>query len=217
MVQEELLSISEASQLLGVSETALRQWTDEGNIKAFITPGGHRRYDRAELKKLLNSQQKTLGIKDLVIQLEDSADSLREVSMASIGATSWYGKLGKDDKEKLAFLGRQSLKMVIKYIHEPSKREETITQAHDVGSEMGEMLAKLGVPLADSVEIFLMHRAPIIKTVTHMMKKREVYTERVIDTIPLVTRTMDEALVALVDSHQKYSKNKRENYLEEGD
>ena len=49
MTQEPLLSISEASQLLGFSEAALRQWTDEGKIKAFITPGGHRRYVRAEL------------------------------------------------------------------------------------------------------------------------------------------------------------------------
>ena len=55
MAQEPLLSISEASQLLGVSEGALRQWTDEGKIKAFITPGGHRRYARAELKKLMGS------------------------------------------------------------------------------------------------------------------------------------------------------------------
>ena len=55
MDQKPLLSISEASQLLGVSDGALRQWTDEGRIKAFITPGGHRRYDRVELKKFISS------------------------------------------------------------------------------------------------------------------------------------------------------------------
>ncbi len=39
--EETLLSISEASDFLGVSEPALRQWTDAHKIKAFVTPGGH--------------------------------------------------------------------------------------------------------------------------------------------------------------------------------
>ena len=50
-----LLTIGEACQVLGVSEVTLRQWTDEGKVKAFITPGGHRRYPEAELKQLLGS------------------------------------------------------------------------------------------------------------------------------------------------------------------
>jgi len=73
LAEEPLISISEASHVLGVSEAALRQWTDEGKIKAFITPGGHRRYSRADLKRFMSSQQRTLGIKDLVIELEDTA------------------------------------------------------------------------------------------------------------------------------------------------
>jgi excisionase family DNA binding protein len=56
--QEEIVSISEASHLLGVNEATLRQWTDEGKLKAFITPGGHRRYYRADLKKFTRSSRK---------------------------------------------------------------------------------------------------------------------------------------------------------------
>ncbi|MDD4873752.1 MAG: helix-turn-helix domain-containing protein [Dehalococcoidales bacterium] len=204
MTQESLLSISEASQLLSVSETSLRQWTDEGKIKAFITPGGHRRYDMAELTKLLNPQQKMLGIKDLVVELEDTAILLREISKASLNTTHCYNKLSKEKKERLSHLGRQSLNMIIKYIHEPSKREETVKQAHDVGHEMGGMLAELGLPLTDSVEVFLLHREPIINALTHMMKKKEACTGRVVDAVPLAAHIMDEALVGLVDAHQKY-------------
>ena len=80
MAQEPLLSISEASHLLGVSEAALRQWTDERKIKAFITPGGHRRYARAELKKFIGSHQKILGVKDLVIELEETAQQHGEIA-----------------------------------------------------------------------------------------------------------------------------------------
>ena len=43
------LSIREASQLVGVSVATLRRWSDAGNVSAFTTPGGHRRFDRSVL------------------------------------------------------------------------------------------------------------------------------------------------------------------------
>lgn len=61
MGQEAFLNIGEASRILGVSETALRQWTDEGKIKAFVTPGGHRRYSRYDLKKFVSAHPRMLG------------------------------------------------------------------------------------------------------------------------------------------------------------
>ena len=204
MAQEPLLSISEASQLLGVSEGSLRQWTDEGKIKAFITPGGHRRYIRAELKKFMSSHPRMLGIKDLVVELEDTAQMLRETSRTSLNNTSWYNKLHEESREHMAHLGRQLLNLIIKYITEPSKREETVQLTRDAGHNLGETLAKLELPLTDSVEAFLLHRDPIMNAVTHLMRKREAFTGRIVEAIPMVAHVMDEALVALVAAHQQY-------------
>ncbi len=203
MIQEPLIGIREASQLLGVSEAALRQWTDEGKLKAFITPGGHRRYARAELKKFMGSHPRMLGVKDLVVELEDTARLLRETPRTSLNTTSWYSELHEESKEHLAHLGRQLLNLIIKYITEPSKREETIQMTRDAGHDLGETLAKLELPLTDSVEAFLLHRYPIMNAVTHLMRKREAFTGRVVEAIPLVAHVMDEALVALVAAHQQ--------------
>ena len=204
MVQEPLVSISEASHILGVSEAALRQWTDEGKIKAFITPGGHRRYSRADLKKFMGSHPKMLGIKDLAVELEDTVQLHREISKKSLSTTSWYNKLGEESQEHLAELGRRLLNLIIRYITEPSKREETIKLARDVGHNHGETLAKLGLPLTDSVEAFILHRNPIIDAATHLLRKGGTFTGRVVEAIPLVTHVMDEALLALITAYQQY-------------
>ena len=204
MAQESLVSISEASHLLGVSEAALRQWTDEGKITAFITPGGHRRYSKTGLKKFISSHQKVLGIKDLVIELEDTVRLHREIAKTSLDTTSWYNKLSDESKAQLAVLGRRLLKLIIRYITVPSKREETIKLAIGVGQGFGGTLAKLGLPLTDSVEAFILHRNPIMNATTHLMKKREAVTGRVVEAIPLVARVMDETLVSLVSAHQQY-------------
>ena len=204
MVQELLISISEASQILGVSEAALRQWTDEGKIKAFITPGGHRRYSKTELKRFVTSQQKRLNIKDLVVELEDTTRLHREIAQTSFQTTPWYNKLNAESQEHLADLGRRLLHLIVRYIAEPSKREEITKLARDVGHDHGETLAKLDLPLTDSVEAFILHRNSIMNATVHLVRKREALSGRVVQAIPLVTHIVDEALVTLVAAHQEY-------------
>src|SRR5689334_5097875 len=47
------VSLSEASRLLGVSPATVRRWSDAGRLRAFTTPGGHRRFSRSALQRLL--------------------------------------------------------------------------------------------------------------------------------------------------------------------
>ncbi|MCX6002898.1 MAG: helix-turn-helix domain-containing protein [Chloroflexi bacterium] len=200
----DFVGISEACQILRVSETALRQWTDEGKIKAFVTPGGHRRYLVADLHKFMSSHQKSVGIRDLVVELEDAVNPLREIARTSLSAKAWYNKLDTDSQQHLANLGRNMLQVIIKYATEPSRREETMVMARDVGHGFGQTLAKLGLPLIDSVEAFILHRDPIMNAATHLMKRREACTGRFLEAIPLMDQVIDEALVSLVAAHQQY-------------
>jgi len=52
-----MISIREASKILGVTEKTLRLWEKEGKIKPKRTEGGHRRY---EISDLLNSKKNEL-------------------------------------------------------------------------------------------------------------------------------------------------------------
>ena len=47
---QNLVSISKAAKLLGVSEITLRRWDNEGRLPSIRTEGGHRRYDISKLK-----------------------------------------------------------------------------------------------------------------------------------------------------------------------
>ena len=63
---DRLVTIGEASKVLGVSITTLRRWEKEGRLQPDdITPGGHRRYDlvklRPELFRLERSDRKTVA------------------------------------------------------------------------------------------------------------------------------------------------------------
>jgi len=198
-----LVTISEASGILGVSEVALRQWTDEGRIKAFITPGGHRRYSKTELKKFVSSHQKVVGVRDLIAEIEATSELHSEIGRTSLITKDWYNQLGNEEKLKLAHLGRDMLNVIVRHLNEPTKRERTLELARNVGRGFGETLAGLGLQLTDSVEAFILHRDPIMKAVAHLMKKREAHSSKITEAIPSTARIMDEALLSLVAAHQQ--------------
>ena len=47
------LSLGSAARVLGVSAVTLRRWADAGRIACFRTPGGQRRFRRADLERIL--------------------------------------------------------------------------------------------------------------------------------------------------------------------
>jgi excisionase family DNA binding protein len=49
----EWLTLGQAARFLGVAQSTIRKWSDMGRVPAFYTPGGHRRYRRADLEKFL--------------------------------------------------------------------------------------------------------------------------------------------------------------------
>jgi excisionase family DNA binding protein len=201
-------SISEASQILGVSETALRHWTDEGKIKAFITPGGHRRYEITELKRFIGAQPKTPGIKQLVEELENTTALHREIvrsdNLANDSRVTGYRPPFDDDAVKqLADLGRRLHYAIISYVNKPRQREATLELVREIGGSFGHTLATLGLPLTDAVTAFVRHRGPIMDAVTQTMKHHEFVSQSVAEAPALVARVMDEALLALVAAHQE--------------
>jgi excisionase family DNA binding protein len=203
--QPDLISISEASQILGVNEATLRQWTDEGKLSAFITPGGHRRYSKSDLKKLTRPGQRVLGIRDLVSELEDTTPRHREIARSFLDSPLQAVKPCEEHQRQLAELGRNLLTLTARYISEPSRREESLDAARDTGRGFGHLLAEMGMPLTVSAEAFLTHRELIMQAAANIMGKREAVGGRIAEAIPLANHLIDETLIAMIGAHQKYT------------
>src|SRR5881394_2387741 len=48
------LTLGQAAKYLGVAQSTIRKWSDQGRVPAFYTPGGHRRYRRTDLETFLD-------------------------------------------------------------------------------------------------------------------------------------------------------------------
>ena len=193
-----LLTIGEASGMLGVSEATLRQWTDNGKVKAFITPGGHRRYSRADLAKLTRTRR--YGIKELVQKMEASPHL--QIGRERFARAPWYKKLGVKPRKKLREFGREILNLAIIYISRRRQRSEISKQAKKLGGELGKYLAESGLSLTDSLEAFLLYRAPVADIVLEVAKGGGILSQGVVEVMPEVNRLLDDILLSLVSAYQ---------------
>jgi len=69
-----LLSVSEAAELLGVSTKTIRRWEADGKIKAVRTEGGHRRFEVSDL--IGNKQDDSLTVAYARVGSRDQKEDL---------------------------------------------------------------------------------------------------------------------------------------------
>ena len=55
----EWISTKKAKSLLGVGSTTIKRWADDGTLASMRTPGGHRRFRRDAVERLLRQQPAT--------------------------------------------------------------------------------------------------------------------------------------------------------------
>jgi excisionase family DNA binding protein len=71
------LTLGQAARYLGVAQSTIRKWSDSGRVRAFKTPGRHRRYRRDDLDAFLEGSLPDARSGPVVLIVDDDAQ-LRE-------------------------------------------------------------------------------------------------------------------------------------------
>src|SRR6266498_694367 len=77
--EPEWLTLGQAAKFLGVAQSTIRKWSDQGRVPAFYTPGGHRRYKRRDLEAFLERSGPMAKDAGPLVLIVDEDDKLREL------------------------------------------------------------------------------------------------------------------------------------------
>jgi excisionase family DNA binding protein len=83
LATDDLLRPREAADLLGVRTTTIARWAREGKLTPLRTPGGHRRYNRADIRQLLADETTPSDAQQVAedaARLYDQGWSIRQVA-----------------------------------------------------------------------------------------------------------------------------------------
>ena len=200
------LALGAASRLLGVDPDTLRRWADEGRVEAFTTPGGHRRFARRGLERLVAARR--TGPRGAVAGLGATPDRLSAVyrrrygarrtespdPRASVPATD-HG-IYRDD-------GRRLVDALLRQLDAPAAaaRDEAEHEALAITADLGERLAASGITLDDAIALFVAARRPFLAELGAIARRRDLDSARLTGLYDAASSLLDRLLLRLVASH----------------
>ena len=186
------LSLRDACRLLDVSNTTLRQWADNGYLRVYRTPGGHRRFLRDDVESFANApeQAQEQGREDAI---EDSAlrKIRRSLSRNDVVKQSWYQSVEEEGKDRMRLFGRRLLSLLLQESGPRRRRQELLEEAHMLGREYGTEMSERGVSLKDTIEAFVFFRTMVLDSTNSGAWNR-------------IIEAADRVLVGMADSYQTY-------------
>ena len=189
------LSLRDACRLLDVSNTTLRQWADNGYLRVYRTPGGHRRFLRDDVESFTNAPEKAQeqGREDAI---EGSA--LRRIRR-SLGRNDvlqqpWYQSIEEEGKVRMRLFGRRLLSLLLQEAGSRRRRQELLEEAHLLGREYGTEMSERGVTLKDTIEAFVFFRTMVLDSTNPGSWGR-------------IIEAADRVLVGMADSYEDSDKS----------
>jgi excisionase family DNA binding protein len=198
------VSLSEASRLLGVSPATVRRWSDAGRLRVFTTPGGHRRFSRRALDRLLpaeRSQRPSLGSAGLTATR--IARTYRRARRDVSTELPWV--LALTDAQRMLFRehGQLLAAHLLQYLDAPGPEAaaDHLAEAVANAADYGRVAAAQGLSLSQTVEGFLRFRAPFHHELAVAARRRGFDTPETTDLLETAERAMDQLLVATMTGH----------------
>ncbi len=197
--EQEWLSLSEASKLLGVHPATLRQWSDEGKVHTFRTPGGHRRFSRAELDHMLHvTSLRGVGLSSYV--MSETLQRTRQ-ELPSVLQQSWAQGFTDDERQRRRESGRQLLALTTYLINHEALNEEQLCSACQLGVEYGRMMLRTGHSLPDAVMAFIFFRDSLLETVLSLPETTGLDRDATLAIMRRINDLLNMVLRAMMDAH----------------
>jgi excisionase family DNA binding protein len=169
----EWIAAGEAVALLGVSPATLRRWADAGQLAAFTTPGGHRRFERAAVLSLLPAMRRS-----------------RPAHGASASMVVPAGEEGVL-RALRAYLGSP-----------PAARADTLCQAQESATRYGAQTRAAGLSTAEIVRTFQRLRSRLLRELSTGPFAQGIDAPHAVDLLMTAIEQCDGLLEACVGAHE---------------
>lgn len=199
------LSLGPASRMVGVDPDTLRRWADEGRIEAYVTPGGHRRFDRQTIEALVSSRR--TGSRPLA-SLGASPERLTRAYRRSYVADPTARDIPADDdhaREHYRRDGRLLVEALVAHLDagDDAERDRSEADATALVDDLARRLAASGTSLTEAVGLFVAARRPFLDELTGLGRRRALDASRLAALYQDASGLLDRLLLRLIATYQE--------------
>ena len=132
------LTLGQAAKYLGVAQSTIRKWSDQGRVPAFYTPGGHRRYKRHDLEAFLERSGPGKPARGPLVLLVDDDAQVREVVRVNLEMEGYAVREAANAEDGLAALEDEAPDLILLDVMMPQvdgwEMLRRVHERHGVGS-----------------------------------------------------------------------------------
>jgi len=198
------ITLGAASQQLGVSETTIRRWADEGEIRSYRTRGGHRRVLEEDLRGIVANAAPTPSPRD--------TDRISDLALARVKrrisrgrqkhSLDHFATMSPETIDRLRLLGRQVVDLFARYIASDSKKERFSEDARTIGREYGRSLVAEKVGLTAAVATFNSMRRSLEETASQIATEAGLSTEEAVEAVENTLQLADQILEGMASVYE---------------
>jgi excisionase family DNA binding protein len=136
--ETEWLTLGQAAKYLGVAQSTIRKWSDVGRVPAFYTPGGHRRYKRADLDAFLARSGPGQPARGPLVLVVDDDPQVRDVVRINLEMEGYAVRDAANAEEGLAAIEDDAPDLILLDVLMPQvdgwEMLKRVQERHGVGS-----------------------------------------------------------------------------------
>lgn len=197
----EWLSLKRASQQLGIHYTTLRAWADEGKIRVFRTPGGHRRFHKDDLNRFLAEHAYVSELSKPEGLVEAVMGRVRaEMEKPTSVVKNWHYSLDGEAVEVRRRRGRQLFRLAVLYVMKRTKNESILEEGRLLGIEYGREAALKGVGLVEIGRAVQFFRGQLLRSIRPEESQQDSDDMQIQE---LIDQFFDEVLYAVLAGYEE--------------
>ncbi len=195
------LSLSAASEMLGVHSTTLRRWADTGSVPVYITPGGHRRFARTDIEAL--AARRPIPGQAIGTTWARKALATTRTELA-LGNTRlyWVNELTDDDRATWRRTGYKLMGVVLRYINSPNEDENLLAEARMIGTDYARYALSSGLSLTAALEAALYFRDSLVEAAMDMPEESHIRPDSSARLLRRISRVANEVHLVVAAHYQ---------------
>ncbi len=198
------LTLSGASELLGVHPTTLRAWADAGVVRAFLTPGGHRRFLASELTAFIAQRRSDAAEQALAPAPDQTLRQMREqLNAQPMARQAWFQRLSDGQRAHHRETGQRLLGLLLQFVSRQDHVDHFLSEARTLAREYGTEFAQAGASIVELAQAFLLFRRLIVTAAYNSASSVNVDDSEGVRLWQRINLFMDELLIATLESFEK--------------
>jgi hypothetical protein len=175
-----------------------------GHMPHLRTPGGHRRFQKADLISWMEGKQATA----LVPQPESLVQSAvgftrQEMAEQHVTGEPWYAAFDQEvDRQQMRDTGRKLFGLAIQYMSRSHSREPILEEGRRIGQFYGRQSAELGISLVHMMRALFFFRESLLRAAKPGQANPGQYDEEDVRIHRQLRTFLDEVMYACLAGYE---------------